>query len=295
MATRPRGSAGEETELDQVGLVDIHDGVGVLGDGRGERVETDGTAVESLDQGAQQVAVVFVESQFVNAEAVQGLVRDLPGDCAVGADFGVVAHAAQQAVGDPRRAAGALGQRARAGRLEFDLERGGGSDDDLFELVGAVEIKALDHAEAVAQRRRDHRVARRRADQREGLDRELDAARGGSAADHHEELEILHRRIKHFFGRARHAVNLVDEEHVVRLHRREDGGYVTGALDRRAAGWSKVDAELAGDDAGERSLAQSRRTVKQQVVERLVASAGGVDRDANRLMDGGLADEVFEP
>jgi len=37
--------SGEEAELDQVGLVDVHHGVGVLGDGGGEGVEADGTAM----------------------------------------------------------------------------------------------------------------------------------------------------------------------------------------------------------------------------------------------------------
>ena len=122
--------AGEEAELDQVGLVDIHDGVGVLGDGGGEGVEPDGSAIEALDQGAQQAAVVFVEAELVDAQAAQGLVGDGVGDDAVRADLGEVSDPSEQPVGDSRRASGALGEVAGAGRFEFDLQGLGRADDD---------------------------------------------------------------------------------------------------------------------------------------------------------------------
>ena len=89
-------------------------------------------------------------------------------------------------------------------------------------------------------------------------------------------------------------MDLVDEEHVVGLHRGQDGGDVAGSLDRGTAGRAQVDAEFSSDDAGERGLTQTRRSVEQQVVERLVALFGGVDGDAYRLVDRGLTHELVQ-
>jgi hypothetical protein len=44
----------EEADLEQVRLVDFHDGVGLLGDGGGEGVEANGTAAEARRRGREQ-------------------------------------------------------------------------------------------------------------------------------------------------------------------------------------------------------------------------------------------------
>ena len=59
----------------------------------------------------------------------------------------------------------------------------------------------------------------------------------------------------------------------------------------RAGGGAEADAEFAGDDLGERGLAEPGRPVQQHVVQRLAAGAGGLDEDAEVLAGGLLADE----
>ena len=85
--------------------------------------------------------------------------------------------------------------------------------DDLFDVGFRVEVEAMDDAEPRAQRRRQQPSPRRRADQRERLQRHLDRSRARPLADDDVELEVLHRRIEDLLDRRRQAVNLVDEEH----------------------------------------------------------------------------------
>ena len=89
-------------------------------------------------------------------------------------------------------------------------------------------------------------------------------------------------------------MDLVDEKDVVLLEVREDRRQVAGALHGRAGSDAHGDAHLRGDDVGQRRLAEAGRTVKQDVVEGLVALAGGVDGDAEVVLELGLADEFVE-
>ena len=159
---------------------------------------------------------------------------------------------------------------------------------------GVVEVEAVDRAEAVAQGRADHRVARGRADEREVRHREPDRARAGPLADDEVEGEVLHRRVEDLLDGAREAVDLVDEEDVVLLEVREDGGEVAGALDRGAAGGADGDAHLVRDDVREGRLAEAGRAVEEQVVERFAALLRRLDGDAEVLLDAVLAGEVVE-
>ena len=69
-------------------------------------------------------------------------------DAALCADFGVVAHAAEQAVGDAGGAAGAHGDLGGAVAVDGDAEDLGGALDDEAEFVIGVELQADEDAEA---------------------------------------------------------------------------------------------------------------------------------------------------
>ncbi len=112
-------------------------------------LDADRAAVEVLDDRGHQAAVVRVETFRVDLEHLQRGAGDGGGDDAAGLDLGVVAHAAQQTVGDARRAAGALGDLAGAFRLARDAEDLGGAAHDRGELERAVELQPLHDAEAV--------------------------------------------------------------------------------------------------------------------------------------------------
>ena len=166
--------------------------------------------------------------------------------------------------------------------------------DDRLELGRFVEDHAQRDAEALAQRPRHQPRARGRADQ--GERRQVDAhrARRRPLADHQVELEVLHRGIEDLLDRRIEAMDLVDEQHVVRLQVGELGGEIARLLDHRARGRAEADAHLARHDLRQRRLAEAGRAVEQHVVERLAARLGGGDEDLEVLADLLLADEVVE-
>ena len=63
----------EEAELQEVGLVDVLDGVGLLGDGRSQGVHADRPAPELVDDGQKESAVHLVEAVGVDLEQRQGV------------------------------------------------------------------------------------------------------------------------------------------------------------------------------------------------------------------------------
>src|SRR5262249_30473482 len=88
--------------------------------------------------------------------------------------------------------------------------------------------------------------------------------------------------------------DLVDEEDVARLQIGEECREVAGALDDRARGGAKPDTHLARDDLRQRRLAEAGGPVKEHVVERLAAGAGGGDEDVEVLAHLALPDEIVE-
>ena len=113
-------------------------------------------------------------------------------------------------------------------------------------------------------------------------------------ADHDVELEVLHRRIEDLLDDRAQAMDLVDEQHVVRLQVGQQRREVAGALDHRPGGLAQVHAELVRDDVRERGLAEARRAEDQHVVERLAPVARRLDEDLHLRLDRRLADVVGE-
>ena len=89
-------------------------------------------------------------------------------------------------------------------------------------------------------------------------------------------------------------MDLVDEEHVVFFEIGEQRGQIARALEHRTRGLAQIDAHFGSHDMGQRGLAQTRRTEKQQVIERFAAVACGGHEDIELLADAGLADIVGE-
>ena len=158
-----------------------------------------------------------------------------------------------------------------------------------------VEIEPVDDAEARAQRRGQQPRARRRADEREALDRHLDRPRARALPDHDVELVVLHRRIEDLLDRRAHAVDFVDEQHLALLEvasaspRDRPASRSPGRRSARIGTPSSL-----RDHVGERGLAESRRAVEQHVIERLAALPGRRDRHVQVLADALLADVLVE-
>ncbi len=208
--------------------------------------------------------------------------------------MGEVADPAQQPAGDARRAARAAGDLAGAVVGEVDAEQAGGAANDLLQLLDGVEIEADGNAEAVAQRRRQQSLPSRRTDQGEARQIDADRTRRRTFADHQVERAVLHRRIEHLLDRRIEAVDLVDEQDVAVLEIGQQRREVARLGDDRARGGAEADPHLAGEDSGERRLAEPGRAVEQHMVERLAAAFRGVDEHAQILARRLLADELVE-
>ena len=144
----------EEAELEQVRLVDVLDRLDLFADHRGDGRAADRAGRELLDDGREEAAVGGVEALVVDVHRVHRRLASRGADAAVASDLGVVAHAAQQAVDDARRAPPP--PRDDVDRLRLDVARSGcrRSADDRRPARPWVVVEPIDGAEAVAQRRR---------------------------------------------------------------------------------------------------------------------------------------------
>src|SRR5665811_1448731 len=152
-----------------------------------------------------------------------------------------------------------------------------------------VVLEPLPDAEAVAQRCREQARARGGADERERLYLHADATRRRALSDHDVDLIVLHRRVEDLLDGGVEAVDLVDEENVALLEVGEQAGDVDLALERRPGRGVHADAELGGDDAGQRGLAEAGRPGDEHVVERVAAVASGLHEDLELLLGHALA------
>ena len=92
------------------------------------------------------------------------------------------------------------------------------------EVGGGVEVEVAGEAEPVAQRRGQQPGPGGGADDGERRERQRDRRGAGALADDDVDPEVLHREVEHLLGRARHPVDLVEEEHLA---------LVEGGQDRR--------------------------------------------------------------
>ena len=209
-------------------------------------------------------------------------------------DLGVIAHPAEQIVGNARRAAAASGDFAGALVLDFHSEQPRGAEDNLVELLGLVVIEPLANREAGQQRRSQQPAAGGRADERESGQVEPDAARVWSLVNDDVEFEILHGRVEVLLDRLLQAMDFVDEQHVAFFEVGQQAGEIAGFFDGRTAGAFEVGAHGLGEDVGQRGFAQARGPAQQDVIDRFVALFGGGDGDFQALLDLGLAGEFGE-
>src|SRR5271166_6012317 len=126
------------------------------------------------------------------------------------------------------------------------------------------------------------------------LERELERLCVRTTIDDEVDLKILHRGVEKLFHDAPEPMHLVDEKDVALFERGKNSDEVLRLLERWPAGGAEVCAQLARDQTRKRRLAETRRAVKQDVLERLVAPARGIDRNAQVLDDAILPDVLVE-
>jgi hypothetical protein len=134
-------------------------------------------------------------------------------------------------------------------------------------------------AEAGDERRGEEPGAGGGADEGEGLERDLDRGGEGPLPRHDVEAEVLHRRVEALFDDRVQAVDLVDEEDVVRAELGEETREGALVLNDRAVGAEELDSHFFCEDLRERGLAEPREAAEKEVVEGLAAAARGFDED----------------
>src|SRR5439155_19839818 len=100
--------------------------------------------------------------------------------------------------------------------------------------------------------------------------------------------------VEDLLDRAVQPVDLVDEEDVAVLEPREDRSHVAFTLDRGSGNSANANGELVAQDVREARLAESRWAGEEDVVERLAAVLGRLERDRQLLLDAFLAHEVAQ-
>src|ERR1700693_5833951 len=103
----PASRSLQESCLDQVRLVEVLESAAVFSHRGRDRGDSDRPAAELLDDGCQDPAVELIEAVLVHLQPREGLAGGREITLLLPGDLGEVAQAAQQAVGDPRRAAAA--------------------------------------------------------------------------------------------------------------------------------------------------------------------------------------------
>ena len=117
-------------------------------------------------------------------------------------------------------------------------------------------------------------------------------ARRRPLPDHDVELVVFQRGVKDFLKRRLQAVDFVDEQHLLVAKIGQDGGEVALDLQRRPGSLLERHRQFVGDDGGQRGLAQARRAVEQNVIERFAARLRGLDGDRQIFFYLGLSDEL---
>ncbi len=292
-ATAARG-AGDHADLDQIGLDHFLDRVARFGQARGERLHADRTAAIDVGDHRQVTPVHRVEAERVDLK---------PGERGIGGagvhhclprHIGKVPHPAQQPPGDARGATRTPRNLRRTILGNAKVEQRGGAGDDAGQFLDRVELQPHGDAEAIAQRRRQQPLPRRRTDQSEARQIDAHTARRRPLPDHQVERAVLHRGIEHLLDCRGEAVNLVDEQDVAILEIGEQRGEIARLGDHRAGRGAETDTHFLGDDLRQRGLAQPRRAEEQHMIERIPALAGSVDEHAQVIARRTLADEFVE-
>src|SRR5215204_433234 len=122
----------DQATLQQVGFVDILDGIARLAEGHGDRTDADRPAVELVYDEPEVIPVGPVEAEVVDALHVERRVCRLFVYITVADDLGVVAHPLEEPIDDAGRPAATSRELAGAAFRDRDTEYLRVADHDLL-------------------------------------------------------------------------------------------------------------------------------------------------------------------
>jgi hypothetical protein len=144
--------AGNEPLLQEVGLVDIANRVGLLADRGSQRIDSDRTAVELVDYRGEDRAVHLVEATRIDLEQFQRAQGHFARHYRRLIDLGEIPHPPQQTICNPWRAARARGQFDGTFIIDTDPEQMRRTLNDLCQVGARIKVQVIVLAETVAQR-----------------------------------------------------------------------------------------------------------------------------------------------
>src|SRR4029077_7267241 len=231
---------------------------------------------------------------LVDAKHLEGVLGDLASDTAIGTDLGEVAGAAQKAIGDAWCATATSGDFFGATLIQLNVQDFGRAIQNDDEVLGLVEIEAVNDAEAGAQRRGNEAGARGGANQREMAEGKRVNARAGTLANDEVDAKILHGGIENFFDGGLQAMNFIEEEKLFGFEGSGNRGEVAFAFEKRTGTGLNGHIQFVGDDLRKGGLAQARGPIEQHMIESLSAIASRFERDGDVFLDALLADVFVE-
>ena len=281
-----------EALLNQIRLDDILDRIAGFTDGRRQALNPRRPAIKALHQCRQQLAVHHVEAFLVHIQQVHGRLGHGLGHVPIRTHLGIVPDTAQQPIGHPGRASGAPGDLHGAAGIQRHTHNIGGSRDNLAELFERVELKPMDDAEAVAQRRGQRAGPGGCAHQRERRQVQFDRPCGRPLANHNVELVVLHRRVQHLFDHRAESMNFINKQHVVGFEIRQQRSQIARLFQHRSGCLAQPDTHFGGDDMGQRGLSEAGGAKDQHMIQRFTTLPRGLDENSQAFAHRRLSDIV---
>ena len=163
----PSCRAGDEAQLNEIGLDHILDGVAWLGETRGKRLHPHWAPAVKVGDHRQVSPVHRVEAKAVDLEPRQRSVRDRGIDRVRTSRMGEVPHSAEEPSGNTRRSPRPPRNLARPIVAEIHPKQPSRTMDHLLQLSDGVEVESDWNPKAVTKRSRQESLPRCRANQRE--------------------------------------------------------------------------------------------------------------------------------
>ncbi len=216
------------------------------------------------------------------------------GSDSLGAGEGVVADPAQKIVGDSGGASATACDFGGGGVIEFHSEEGCGAAHDRSQVFDGVVVEAVGDSETGAKGGTEEAGAGGCTDEGEAGEIQADGASGRALVDNDIDPEVLNGGVEILFDDFGQAVNFIDEEDISLLKSSEETGEIACFFNRGTRGGANGGIHFRAQDVGESGFPESRRSTEEKVIEGLGASAGGVEKDSEAILQLRLAGEVGE-
>lgn len=154
---------------------------------------------------------------FVDAEHFESFLGDFYGDMSAGLHFGEVSYTPYDSVGDAGGAAASLGEELGGVWVDVDVKYFSAAQEDLFQLVGGVEVQFFQDTEAGSEGGGEEAFSGGSADEGKGGEMDGDGAGVGTLVEHHIDTEVLHSGVEVFFDDGLESMDFIDEEDIAFL------------------------------------------------------------------------------